>query len=241
MRTIDLVPAVRRQAGLGLPRPGRVRWLPRAITAGLVMVLAAGTAGGPVAAAIGGTAGPAAARFAEVESLLRQLIQLHLDLGDVHAHLFARMDLVQQRHRVGGCADAVRQATAARQEWTRRHDPGSSSSTTVTMQRFGVLAACGRLDEAGAVAADLHLPLPDEPGHDAVTGFLAALITVWYHRQPYCRCDLDQAPGVAPPRRPPATHAGATRPRPAAGATAEVPPDPQPFRRSTPAWPRPCA
>lgn len=99
-------------------------------------------------------------RDAEANAVRRDLIQLHLDCGDIDAHLIARMDLAEQLHDAGRCDDAVRQATAAWQQWQRRPHSGAPETALMVLRLTTMLLACRRTDEALDVVgtADLRLP-----------------------------------------------------------------------------------
>ncbi|MEV6925562.1 hypothetical protein AB0M46_13830 [Dactylosporangium sp. NPDC051485] len=97
-------------------------------------------------------------RSGEAEALRRELIQLHLDRGDVDAHLEARMGLARQLHDEGRCGDGIRQATAAWQQWIASHDPTAEGSAPMAVSLTQLLLDCGRLTEAETVieTAGLH-------------------------------------------------------------------------------------
>ncbi|GAB3852447.1 hypothetical protein ACFPIJ_57990 [Dactylosporangium cerinum] len=110
-------------------------------------------------------------QHSEAYALRRDVIQLHLDRGDVDAHLEARITLAAHLHDMGRCGEAIRDAIAAWQQWSTRHDPADPVSEPMALHVASMLLACGRTDEAVAVidAADLHLGA-DTDAAGAVSG-----------------------------------------------------------------------
>ncbi|MFG2042108.1 hypothetical protein [Dactylosporangium sp. NPDC048998] len=137
-------------------------------------------------------------RFAEAEQLRRDLIRLHLDRGDIDAHLLARMDLAQQWHDAGRCGDAIREATAAWQQWIMHHEPTDGHSFAIAMHLFWMLLACNRVDEAQAiaVAADLQAPEPGDATYDVLCALLASLVAGMQYHEPVCARLLDRTAGL---------------------------------------------
>lgn len=142
-------------------------------------------------------------RHADADVVLRELIQLHLDRGDVDAHLTARVNCAAHLHDVGRCGDAIRQATDAWQQWSTRHDPAATASAPIALQLIGMLMACGRTDEALSVvrSADLHIPEDDEPASSAYRELLTiAAATTVLHRAS-CTRNRGRAPATDAERR----------------------------------------
>ncbi|MFC4045361.1 hypothetical protein ACFO1B_43690 [Dactylosporangium siamense] len=118
-------------------------------------------------------------QHSEAYALRRDVIQLHLDRGDVDAHLVARITLAAHLHDMGRCGEAIRDATAAWQQWSTRHDPTDPVSEPTALQVASMLLACGRTDETVAVidAADLNLGA-DTDAAGAVSGARDEFLTM---------------------------------------------------------------
>jgi len=120
-------------------------------------------------------------RFDEANHVRRDLIQVHLDHGDIDAHLIQRMELVEQLHTAGRCDAAIAQAEAAWQDWISRYDPASPGSLGMMLQFVSMLIACQRLVEAQALRslARFTPPTSDDPikaSYDAVVVTMPAMI-----------------------------------------------------------------
>ncbi|WP_432830627.1 hypothetical protein [Dactylosporangium sp. CA-092794] len=131
----------------------------------------------------------------EADQLRRELVQLHLDRGDIDAHLLARMGLAQQQHAAGRCGDAVRDAMAVWQQWIVYHEPTDRCSLPVALPLNAMLLACGRFAEAATIAAAVGLqpPEPGDAGYDVYRLLAATLALSVRHHQQVCARRLDQA------------------------------------------------
>ncbi|WP_433619601.1 hypothetical protein ACQP2P_16465 [Dactylosporangium sp. CA-139114] len=108
-------------------------------------------------------------RFDEANRVRRDLIQLHLDYGNIDAHLIQRMELADQLHAAGRCEDAIRQAQAAWQDWISRHDPTSPDTLRIMLQLVAMLLACDRFEDAVAVRTLAQFTSPSSDDAIAVT------------------------------------------------------------------------
>ncbi|MFC5007076.1 hypothetical protein ACFPIJ_55885 [Dactylosporangium cerinum] len=137
-------------------------------------------------------------QHSKARALRRDVIQLHLDRGDVDAHPEARITLAAHLHDTGRCGEAIRGATAAWRQWSTRHDPTDPVSEPLTFQVASMLLACGRTDDAAEVidAADLNLGEAASAGGSATASgarseFLAMLAASQILHQAVCARRLD--------------------------------------------------
>ncbi|MER7277978.1 hypothetical protein ABT369_26405 [Dactylosporangium sp. NPDC000244] len=140
-------------------------------------------------------------RFDEANRIRRDLIQVHLDHGNIDAHLIQRMELAEQFHAAGRCDAAIEQSEAAWQAWISRYDPASPDSLWIMLQFVSMLIACHRFDEAAAVRnlAQFTLPSSDHPlkaGYDAFAVTMPA--TIIHHRKVCARQDPTAADASGP-------------------------------------------
>lgn len=129
----------------------------------------------------------------EALELRRDLIQAHLDHGDVAAHLVARMELAAQLHDAGRCGDAIRHASTAWQTWIARLGPVDGRGRRLVTQLVAMLHACARLDEARWLieqAGPLY-PAGADPTHADADPVLRRLGTMRTNHQHRCARHLD--------------------------------------------------
>ncbi|MEV6922920.1 hypothetical protein AB0M46_00200 [Dactylosporangium sp. NPDC051485] len=127
-------------------------------------------------------------RFDDANRVRRDLIQVHLDHGNIDAHLTQRIELAYQLHAAGRCDDAIRQARGAWQAWISRHDPASLDTLWIMLQFVTMLIACHRFDEAVAVrsAAQFTPPSDADPTKAGYNAFAVTIpVTIIQHR-PVC-------------------------------------------------------
>ena len=127
-------------------------------------------------------------RFDDANRVRRDLIQLHLDHGNIDAHLIQRMELADQFHAGGRCDTAIEQAQTAWQEWISRHDPASPDSLWIMLQFVGMLIACHRFAEAAAVRslAQFTPPGSDDPLKAGYDAFVVTMPATMLHHRAVC-------------------------------------------------------
>jgi hypothetical protein len=127
-------------------------------------------------------------RFDEANRLRRDLIQLHLDHGNIDAHLIQRMELAGQLHAAGRCDAAIEQAEATWQNWISRYDPTNPDTLWIMLQFVSMLIACHRLDEAAAVRnlARFTPPSRDDPLKAGYDAWVVAMPAMMLHHRVVC-------------------------------------------------------
>jgi hypothetical protein len=126
--------------------------------------------------------------FDEANRVRQDLIQRHLDHGNIDAHLIQRMELADQFHAAGRCDEAVQQAEAAWQDWINRYDPASPDSLWIMLQFVSMLIVCNRFDEVKALLslARFEPPSGDDPNRAGYDAFIVTMpATIVLHR-PVC-------------------------------------------------------
>ncbi|MEV0569277.1 hypothetical protein [Dactylosporangium sp. NPDC050588] len=118
----------------------------------------------------------------------RELIQIHLDHGDIDAHLIQRMELAEQLHAQGCCDEAVRQAEATWRDWINRYDPTGPELRWIMLQFVSMIIACHRIDEAQALRsfAKFELPTSEDPIKAGYDAFIVTVPAMLVHHRPVC-------------------------------------------------------